>query len=47
MVMSSAIFAVYGSSSDIHAPLWPCCENLKTDGAIGKRLWPEVIVVSR
>ena len=44
---SSTIFAVCGSNSLTQAPLLPCCANLKTDGAIGKRVWPEVIVVSR
>ena len=28
-------------------PDLPCCANLNFDGAIGKRLWPQVIVVSR
>jgi hypothetical protein len=46
-VMSSTIFAVYGRSSEIQVPLSPCCANGKTDGAMGKRDCPEVIVVRR
>ena len=47
MQMSSTIPAVCGKSSLSHAPLWPCCANLKIDGATGKLFWPEVIVVIR
>ena len=47
MAMSSAMRAVYGRSSEIQAPLCPCRLNSKTDGAIGKRACPDVIVVSR
>ena len=45
--MSSTICAVYGSSSLTHMPHWPYWANLNFDGAIGKRFWPEVMVVSR
>ena len=46
--MSSAIFAVCGSSSLSHAPDLPCCANLKIDGATGKaRLRRDVMPVSR
>ena len=45
--MSSTIFAVFGSSSDTHAPLLPYCANLNIDGAIGKRVCPAVMVVNR
>ena len=45
--MSSAIFAVCGSSSLNHMPLCPCCANLNTDGAIGKFVWYAVMPVSR
>ena len=41
------MLAVWGRISENHAPLCPCCENSNTDGAIGKRDWPDVIVVSR
>ena len=47
MATSSAIRAVYGSSSEIQAPLCPCWWNSKTEGAIGKRACPEVMVVRR
>ena len=45
--MSSTILRVYGSSSQTHMPDLPCWPNLNFDGAIGNRLWPEVMVVSR
>ena len=45
--ISSAMLAVWGSNSLTHIPLLPCWENLNFDGAIGKRVCPEVIVVSR
>ena len=45
--MSSTMRAVYGSSSETHAPDLPYCANLKIEGAIGKRLCPLVMVVSR
>ena len=44
---SSTIFAIFGSNSDTHAPFFPCCANLNFEGAIGNRLWPDVIVVNR
>src|SRR4051812_46219362 len=47
MAISSTIFAVCGSSSETHAPLLPYCWNLKTDGAMGNRVCPEVMVVRR
>ena len=47
MHSSSAIFAVWGSSSLSQAPLSPCWANLKIEGATGKLFWPEVIVVIR
>ena len=47
IAMSFAMLAVCGRSSENQAPFPPCWENSKTDGAIGKRDWPEVIVVSR
>ena len=47
MAMSSAMRAVYGRSSEIQAPLCPCWSNSKTEGAIGKRACPDVIVVRR
>ena len=47
MQRSSARPAMWGSSSEIHAPLWPYCWNLKIEGATGKRAWPEVMPVSR
>ena len=34
---SSATRAVCGSSSLIHAPVWPCCVNLNIEAATGKR----------
>ena len=45
--MSSTIRAVYGKSSDTHMPLLPCCWKRYFEGAIGKRAWPEVMVVRR
>jgi hypothetical protein len=45
--MSSAILAFHGNSSLSHMPHSPCWANLNFDGAIGKRAWPLVIVVSR
>ena len=45
--ISSAMLAVWGSSSLTHIPLLPCCANLNRDGAIGNRVCPDVIVVSR
>ncbi len=33
---SSATFAVWGSSSLNHAPLWPCWAKLKIDPAMGR-----------
>ena len=45
--MSSTILAVHGSSSLTHMPLLPWRANLNFDGAIGKRAWPDVMVVSR
>ncbi len=47
MAISSTMLAVWGSNSLTQAPLLPCWANLKTDGAMGKRVWPEVIVVRR
>ena len=47
MAKSSTIFAMFGSNSDTHAPVFPCCANLNFDGAIGNRLCPDVIVVRR
>ena len=29
------------------AKVWPCWANLYFDGAMGKRAWPEVMVVRR
>ncbi len=34
MAMSSAITAVFGSSSEIQAPLWPCRENFQGEPSI-------------
>ena len=45
--MSSTMLAVLGNSSVTHIPLWPCCANLNLEGAIGNRVWPLVMVVSR
>jgi len=46
--MSSALFARLGRSSVfIHMPHLPAGLNLYLDGAMGKRAWPLVIVVSR
>jgi hypothetical protein len=46
--MSSTHFAVCGSNSVfIHRPHWPTGLNLYFDGAMGKRAWPLVMVVSR
>ena len=47
MQRSSAMPAVWGSSSLSQAPLWPCWANLKIEGATGRLFWPEVIVVIR
>ena len=47
IAMSSTISAVFGNSSLIQAPFWPCWANLKTLGATGSRFWPLVIVVIR
>ncbi len=44
---SSTILDVYGISSLTQAPDWPCCANLYFDGAMGKRVWPLVMVVRR
>ena len=44
---SSTSLAVHGSSSLTHAPLFPCCAHLNSDGATGNRAWPLVIVVMR
>jgi hypothetical protein len=44
---SSTTFAVCGKSSLTQAPDWPWRLNLKIEGAIGSRLWPDVIVVIR
>ena len=32
---SSTSFAVHGIKSLTHAPLWPCCANLKMEPAMG------------
>ena len=45
--MSSAIFAVCGSSSLSQVPDWPCCANWKIDGAVGNVVWSAVMPVSR
>src|SRR5579862_663404 len=45
--MSSADLAMLGITSESHMPHLPCCANLYFDGATGKRVWPDVIVVSR
>ena len=45
--ISSTTLAVFGSSSLTHMPLWPCWANLYFDGAMGNRVWPLVMVVSR
>ena len=34
-VMSSTIFAVYGSNSLTQVPACPCCENVNADFATG------------
>ncbi len=47
MQMSSAMPAVWGSSSLSQAPALSVRANLKIDGATGKFFWPEVIVVMR
>ena len=47
MAMSSTSFAVHGSKSLTHAPLRPCCANLKIEGATGNLACPLVIVVMR
>src|SRR5436309_10254567 len=44
---SSTIFAVHGSNALTQRPHLPCCDHLYLDGAIGKRVCPLVIVVSR
>ena len=45
---SSEHFENHGRSSEfIHMPAFPNCANLYLDGAMGKRFWPLVIVVSR
>jgi len=45
---SSTTLEVHGSSSVfIHMPDRPACLNSHFDGAMGKRFWPEVIVVRR
>jgi hypothetical protein len=41
-VMSSAIFAVCGSSSLTQVPAWPCCENAYFERATGSDDWPMV-----
>src|SRR6185295_11073416 len=45
--MSSAQVAMFGMTSESHMPHLPCCLNLYFDGAMGKRAWPEVMVVRR
>ena len=35
----SAIFAVWGNRSLIHAPLWPYCEKPKGEPTSGIELW--------
>ena len=45
--ISSASLAVCGSRSLSHMPHWPCCWKAYLEGAIGKRAWPEVMVVRR
>jgi len=47
MQSSSTIRAVHGSSSETQRPLCPCRAKRNFDGAIGKRAWPDVMVVSR
>ena len=47
MQISSAIFAVCGSSSLIHAPDSPYCLNLNIELTTGKAGWVEVIEVRR
>ena len=44
---SSAILAVWGISSLIHAPDCPCCLNSNVDGTTGKPAWLAVIGVRR
>ena len=44
---SSDLEAICGISSLNQLPDWPCCLNLKIDGATGKFFWPDVIVVRR
>src|SRR5947209_2016913 len=46
-VMSSTIFDVHGISSLTQAPDLPYWANLYFDGAMGKRVWPLVMVVRR
>jgi len=45
--MSSTIRDVYGNNSDVHMPHCPWREKRNFDGAIGKRAWPDVMVVRR
>ena len=45
--MSSTILAVCGNSSLTHMPHLPCWANLNFDGAMGNRVCPLVMVVSR
>ncbi len=45
--MSSTVFLVQGKSSVTHMPHSPARSNLNFEGAMGKRAWPEVMVVSR
>src|SRR6185437_2457829 len=47
IAISSAMRAVYGSRSEIQAPLRPYCLKSKTEGAIGNLVCPLVIVVNR
>src|SRR4029079_19666603 len=44
---SSTDFLRFGNSSLIHIPDWPQRSKRYIDGAIGKRAWPLVMVVSR
>jgi len=45
--MSSAIRAMFGKSSLIHMPLFPCWANLNRLGARGNEAWRAVMPVSR
>ena len=47
MHRSSAIFAVHGSRSQIHAPAWPCRWNGKAEPASGSTAWFADIPVKR